>query len=57
MALKRKKQYEAQVEKIAGARMTIEEQVMTIEGASVSLEALNAMKLGAATMKQIHQGM
>jgi len=55
MCLKRRKTYEAQMEKIAGARMTIEQQVMTLEGANVSLEAMNAMKMGAASMKSIHQ--
>jgi len=55
MCLKRKKTYETQIEKIAGARMTIEQQVMTLEGANVSLEAMNAMKMGAASMKSIHQ--
>jgi len=54
MCLKRKKTYEAQMEKLAGARMTIESQVMTLEGANVSLEALTAMKMGAASMKSIH---
>eukprot|EP00126_Sphaerothecum_destruens_P009590 Sdes_comp20543_c0_seq1m15250 len=54
MALKRKKTYEAQIEKITGARMTIETQVLTIENANVNLEAMNAMKMGAATMKNIH---
>jgi len=54
MCLKRKKTYEVQMDKIAGARMTIEQQVMTLEGANVSLEAMNAMKMGAASMKSIH---
>jgi len=57
MCLKRKKTYEAQVEKLAGARMTIETQVMTLEGANVNLEAMNAMKMGATTMKAIHRDM
>jgi len=55
MCLKRKKTYEGQIEKISGARMTIEQQAMTLEGANVSLEAMNAMKLGAASMKAIHR--
>jgi len=55
MCLKRKKTYEAQMEKIAGAQMTIEQQVMTLEGANVSLEAMKAMKMGASSMKAIHQ--
>eukprot|EP01115_Flamella_aegyptia_P004861 TRINITY_DN20675_c0_g1_i1.p1 TRINITY_DN20675_c0_g1~~TRINITY_DN20675_c0_g1_i1.p1 ORF type:complete len:216 (+),score=63.96 TRINITY_DN20675_c0_g1_i1:53-700(+) len=55
MCLKRKKTYETQMEKLAGARMNIEQQVMTLEGASVSLEAMNAMKMGANSMKTIHK--
>ncbi len=57
MALKRKKTYEAHVDKILGARMTIETQVMTIESANVNLEAMNAMKAGADAMKSIHGAM
>jgi charged multivesicular body protein 4 len=57
MALKRKKAYEGQIDKIMGARMTLETQVMTIENANVNLEAMNAMKSGAQTMKQIHGAM
>jgi len=57
MALKRKKMYENQMEKIAGARMTIETQVMAIEGANVSFEAINTMRLGARTLQHLHQNM
>jgi charged multivesicular body protein 4 len=57
MALKRKKAYEGQIDKIMGARMTIETQVMTIENANVNLEAMNAMKSGADAMKKIHGAM
>ena len=57
MCLKRKKTYEAQIEKISGARMTIEQQVMTLEGANVSLEAMQAMKMGAESMKDIHKNL
>lgn len=57
MCLKRKKTYESQMEKISGARMTIEQQVMTLEGANVSLEAMNAMRMGAQSMKSIHKDM
>jgi len=56
-ALKRKRIYENELEKIAGARMTIETQVIAIEGANVSLETLNAMRLGAETMRNIHRNM
>jgi charged multivesicular body protein 4 len=57
MALKRKKAYEGQVDKIMGARMTLETQVMTIENANVNLEAMKAMKAGADAMKKIHGAM
>ena len=57
MCLKRKKAYEAQIGRLSGARMTIEEQVLAIESANVNLEAMNAMREGAKTMKSIHKNM
>jgi len=54
MALKRKKTYEGQLSKLSGARMTIEQQLMAIEGAQVSLQAMNAMRMGASAMRSIH---
>lgn len=57
LALKKKKAYEAQVDKLSGARMTLETQLMTIEGATVNLEAINAMRQGAATLQGIHGSM
>jgi charged multivesicular body protein 4 len=54
MALKRKKQYEDQIERISGTRMTIETQVMAIENANVNLETMKAMKAGAQAMQSIH---
>ena len=57
MALKRKKQYQSQIDKLSGARFTIEQQMMAIQNAQVSLEAMNAMKMGARTMKVIHNHM
>jgi len=57
MCLKRKKTYETQVDKIAGARMTIETQVNAIEGASVTMMTLDAMKMGAQSMKALHKNM
>lgn len=53
MALKRKKIYEGQVEKLSGARMTIEVQIMTIENATTNYAALDAMKTGANALKNI----
>ncbi|RKP07262.1 Snf7-domain-containing protein [Thamnocephalis sphaerospora] len=56
-ALKRKKQYEGQIDKISGARMTIETQMMAIESANINLETMNAMKSGAQAIKEIHGSM
>jgi len=57
MCLKRKKAYESQIQRLMGARMTLEEQVMAIEAANVNLEAMNAMRQGAKTMSSIHKNM
>ncbi|KAG1267447.1 ESCRT-III subunit protein snf7 [Rhizopus azygosporus] len=57
MALKRKKAYESNIEKINGARMTIETQMMAIENANVNLETMSAMRAGAEAMKNIHGSM
>lgn len=56
-ALKRRKAYEAQCEKINGAMTTIETQVMTLENANVSMQAIGAMQEGAKAMKGIHKEM
>ncbi|CAG8510831.1 9780_t:CDS:2 [Funneliformis mosseae] len=55
MALKRKKQYENQIEKISGARITIEAQVMAIENANVNLETIKAMEKVDDTMDSIRE--
>ncbi|KAL1934211.1 hypothetical protein VTP01DRAFT_6393 [Rhizomucor pusillus] len=57
LALKRKKAYENNIEKINGARMTIETQMMAIENANVNLETMGAMRAGAEAMKNIHGSM
>ncbi|RKP25682.1 Snf7 family, partial [Syncephalis pseudoplumigaleata] len=57
MALKRKKKYEEQIEQTTGARMTLETQAMAIEGANINLEAINAMKVGAKAIRDIHGSM
>jgi len=54
MALKRKKAYQGQIEKISGAKLTLEQQVMAIEDANINLEAMGAMRMGAQAMKGIH---
>ncbi|CAJ0834276.1 11064_t:CDS:2 [Entrophospora sp. SA101] len=57
MALKRKKQYETQMEKLSGAKFTIETQVMAIESANVNLETIKAMETVDDTMDSIREQM
>jgi len=57
MCLKKKKTYEAQIEKLAGANMTIQTQLMAIQGATVSLQTLEVMNMGAKIMKDLHKNM
>jgi len=57
LCLKKKKTYEAQIEKIAGASMTINTQLMSIQGAKVSLQALEVMNMGARIMRDLHNNM
>jgi charged multivesicular body protein 4 len=56
-ALKKKKVYETQIEKLAGARMTIEIQIGHLEQITVTKEAIDAMKFGAEAMKSVHGDM
>ncbi|KAK0536892.1 ESCRT-III subunit protein snf7 [Tilletia horrida] len=53
-ALRRKKQYENQLERIYGTRMTLETQVNAIESANMNLETMQAMRKGAEALKTIH---
>mmetsp|Transcript_8683 Transcript_8683/g.14960 ORF Transcript_8683/g.14960 Transcript_8683/m.14960 type:complete len:205 (+) Transcript_8683:7-621(+) len=55
--LKRKKNYEAQVDKIQGSRLTLETQMMTLESASVTSESLKAMQHGQKSMKKLNKQM
>jgi charged multivesicular body protein 4 len=57
MALKRKKAYEGQIDRLMGSRMKIEEQVMAIENANVNLMTMQTMQQGAAALKNIHKNM
>lgn len=52
--LKRKKLYEGEIAKYQGARLTLEQQIITLESATVNVETFNAMRTGAAAMEQIH---
>eukprot|EP00597_Dinobryon_sp_UTEXLB2267_P016656 CAMPEP_0201096474 /NCGR_PEP_ID=MMETSP0812-20130820/5446_1 /ASSEMBLY_ACC=CAM_ASM_000668 /TAXON_ID=98059 /ORGANISM="Dinobryon sp., Strain UTEXLB2267" /LENGTH=199 /DNA_ID=CAMNT_0047350765 /DNA_START=119 /DNA_END=718 /DNA_ORIENTATION=- len=53
LALKRKKMFEAEVNKLQGARITMDSQILALESASVNIETFRAMKAGANAMKGI----
>mmetsp|Transcript_3212 Transcript_3212/g.10626 ORF Transcript_3212/g.10626 Transcript_3212/m.10626 type:complete len:228 (+) Transcript_3212:125-808(+) len=48
--LKRKKMYEAEIEKINGARLTLEQQMIAIEGTVTNSETIKAMTAGKEAM-------
>lgn len=52
--MKRKKMFEAQIERVQKARSVLEEQMMALEAVNLNLEVVGAMKTGANAMKQIH---
>ena len=56
-ALKRKKMYETEIMKLQGARITLDQQIMALESASVNITTLKAMSSGAAAMKQLRGNM
>lgn len=57
LCLKRKKTLEGQAEKLLASRSTLEEQLMSLESVSFSVDAINAMKMGAQSMKDVHKHM
>merc|ERR1719273_2449091 len=54
-ALKRKKLYESELDKIQNVKMTLETQVMNLESATQNADTFVAMKQGTNAMKQIRQ--
>lgn len=54
-ALKRKKLYEGELEKIQNVKMTLETQVMNLESATQNADTFMAMKQGTNAMKNIRQ--
>jgi len=56
-ALRRKKQHEAELDRLSGTRMTLEAQVSAIESANINQETMAAMKKGADALKVIHAGL
>jgi charged multivesicular body protein 4 len=53
--MKRKKLYEAEVDKIQNVKMTLETQVINLESAAQNAQTYKAMQAGTNTMKKIRQ--
>ncbi|CAM9609605.1 unnamed protein product [Phaeothamnion confervicola] len=51
-ALKRKKIYETEINKINGARMTLESQIIALESHNINLQTFQAMRSGATAMQR-----
>lgn len=51
--LKRKKLYEQEVSKLQGARITLENQALALESASVNIEVFKTVEAGTKAMKQV----
>uniref|UniRef100_A0A7S2LST0 Uncharacterized protein n=1 Tax=Leptocylindrus danicus TaxID=163516 RepID=A0A7S2LST0_9STRA len=54
-ALKRKKMYEAEIEKIENTKITIETQVIALESAVQNKETVNAMQQANSAMKDVRK--
>ncbi|XP_049850818.1 charged multivesicular body protein 4c-like [Schistocerca gregaria] len=57
MALKKKRIYEQQIEKMVNVRVTLEAQIIAIESASTNLVIVNSMVEGSLALKQINERM
>lgn len=57
MALKRKKLYEGQIDRLNAARSKLDTQIIALENASSNLVILDAMQTGAEMLKQINRKM
>jgi charged multivesicular body protein 4 len=53
--MKRKKMYEAEIDKIQNVKMTLETQAINLESAAQNAETFKAMEAGSKTMKKIRQ--
>lgn len=54
--LKRKKVYDAQVDKMCQTRFSLEQQVMALEHSHMSVAAMKAMKQGSDSMRSVQKG-
>lgn len=56
-ALKRKKMYEGEINKIQGARMTLEQQRMALESMVTNMEVFSTMQSTAGVMGDMHHNL
>lgn len=56
-ALRRKKNYEHQLEQTSAQMLTVEREISSIETANINKETLDAMKNAQKAMKKIHGGL
>ncbi|GMH53612.1 hypothetical protein TrRE_jg9834 [Triparma retinervis] len=54
-AMKRKKMYESEIEKIMGSKMTLETQIMSLESSVQNMETFKAMKAGKDAMASVRK--
>jgi charged multivesicular body protein 4A/B len=57
MALKRKRAYTVQIEKLQGAKTTLETQIMAIESATTNSVILGSMREGAGALQYLNRNM
>ncbi|KAG9317523.1 Snf7-domain-containing protein [Chiua virens] len=56
-ALRRKKQSEAEMERLNGQRLQLEQQINTLESANLNLETMKALKQSSDVLNRIHGNM
>ncbi|KAM0941119.1 putative Snf7 family protein [Dioscorea sansibarensis] len=55
--LKKKKLYEAQIERIANLQLRLHDQMLTLQGATATTETIDALRKGSNAVKSIHQSL
>mmetsp|Transcript_20704 Transcript_20704/g.17692 ORF Transcript_20704/g.17692 Transcript_20704/m.17692 type:complete len:167 (+) Transcript_20704:11-511(+) len=55
MALKRKKLYEAELQTLMNSRMTLEQQILSLESSQTTAVAVQALAQGVSAQKQMNQ--
>lgn len=57
IALRRKKAFEQEIEKLYGVMVTLEQQKATLESANLNAELYKSMREGSNALKQLHKSM